>query len=664
MEWKEEPDCFYFVIHEGSRIHIQAVSFSDDNDHKMKDILRRTFHDFLRLPYFDEDALQQALQTLSQEFNKRGYWDFKVERQDYKKLKGTDFELMLTVEKGRQRMVKSVTVEGYEYLMHEGPFEKWLHIKKALPFDPAIIQEQKQWLLNYFKQKGSLYIVVKPEFITDLSHDGAVSGKSHGAKTASPRATSAAPVRRSLSEDCKLEGVGGKLDERRRKTDEHMRVIWHVENGQPVTFGRTVLASTNKIKPAIILREVQYKESEVWNKEKVEQTVKRLRALNMFESISLAPYDVGKSERSKTMLLKVVEDDPFEIRTRFGFQQMSTSFTNIWGTTYRIGGSFLWKNPCAHADQLRLDADLTRFTRNIAFSYEIPWTFNCPLRSIYQIYSDRYDQPLGTRCKERLYKEAHDGLSMMFAHAFTQGQISMTYGFELSKLSLVSEKLANVIQFKPQLVDKIEPYFYANALFFFDTFDNKSDPRKGTYTSIFLRTVIPTSIRNGFFIKVLAEQSFVFPIYRSIIGALRFRAGHIFNAEFTTIMPTERFYLGGATTLRGYETDMAPPLNFFINCKHTRSWVPIGGKSLVNINTEIRFPLYKWISGVLFTDMGALAQKRWADIQAHKWLGATGFGLRCATPIGPIRFDIGWKFAKRIEQDKAYAWFLTLGHAF
>ncbi len=613
VEWKEESERFYFVINEGPRMRVSSVSVKGDTSPATQTLIKRTFTDFLKQPYFDAAALANALDKFGTEHIKQGFWDFKVVKQDFVPLEDMQYELVLTLELGQRRMLTGITIAGYPHLLKEEPFKEWASLQKPRPFDVHLIQEQRQWLLKYFKQRGSLYVAVHPEFVTQK--DGTM-------------------------------------------------LVWHIDHAAKVRFGKTVLASTGKIKSDIILRELQYKEGDPWSKEKIDQTIKRLKALNMFESVSLAPYNVATEEGTKTMILKVVEDDPFEIRTRFGFQQMSTSFTNLSGTTYRVGGSFLWKNPCGIADQLRLDADLTRYTRNAAFSYEIPWTCNYPLRSVYQIYTDRYEQPIGGGSKERLYKEAHDGLSVSVTHAYPQGQVSGTVGFELSKLSGLSERLAPVIQFKPQLIDKREPYFYLESSFLWDSFDNKLDPTKGTFTFLSLRGMFPLRIHKGFFVKALLEQSFVYPLYKSIIGALRFRCGHIFNAEFSTILPTERFYLGGATSLRGYETDMVPPLNSFVTSKHERSWLPIGGKSMVNVNAEVRFPLYRWLSGVVFTDMGVLAQNKFADIQAHKWLGATGFGLRCATPIGPIRFDIGWKWKKRDEKDRRYAWFLTLGHAF
>ncbi|MBA3752525.1 BamA/TamA family outer membrane protein, partial [Candidatus Dependentiae bacterium] len=109
--------------------------------------------------------------------------------------------------------------------------------------------------------------------------------------------------------------------------------------------------------------------------------------------------------------------------------------------------------------------------------------------------------------------------------------------------------------------------------------------------------------------------------------------------------------------------NMVPPLND-VRCDDCVLWVPLGGKTMANINAEVRFPLYDRVSGAVFIDGGILTQNCFADIAANRWFGASGFGLRCATPLGPIRFDIGWKWRKRDIKDTSYAFFLTLGHAF
>ncbi len=85
---------------------------------------------------------------------------------------------------------------------------------------------------------------------------------------------------------------------------------------------------------------------------------------------------------------------------------------------------------------------------------------------------------------------------------------------------------------------------------------------------------------------------------------------------------------------------------------------------MASLNAEVRFSLYDRLGGVVFIDGGILTQNRFADIAANRWFGASGFGIRWGTPLGPIRFDIGWKWRKRDPQDTSYAFFLTMGQAF
>lgn len=667
-----------FIINEGPRLAIYKVTVLGAPP-DTEALLKKTLSDVYAMNMYDEDLIKQATDTLAYELTQLGYWSATVAKQELviKRTKeGYGSALILEIKSGERHMITGIDIKGYPELLSlltQATLPK-MSKEQPLVLSPAHIEAQRKWLLDHFRQQGYLYVTLRYEF-------------------------------KSLS----------------RKRAKGQILVWYVDTkGTPVRFGKTSITGLYRMKPEVVLRELCYKEGDVWDKEKIEQSLKRLRALGMFESITVdqppieQPIDqpvfenstinrasVEQSEteqptteqsaiqRSPTvrlateglaseqsttaksttersaqpLIIKCVEDDPFEIRTRFGVQFVSKSFTDISWTTYKLGGTFIWKNPASIADQLKFDIDYTRFTRNIAASYELAWLGPCPVRTLFSAYSNRFDQPLSISREHRLYKEAHDGLSVTFNHLHPWWQSNIMVGFEINKLSGISEQLAKVIQFEPLLVDKNTPYVYVEPSITIEHCDNKNDPCKGFLTFISFKAMVPPDIRGGAFLRALVEQSFYHPLFFNLVGAIRLRFGHIFNARFSTILPTERFYLGGATTLRGYETNMVPPLND-LECSHKCLWVPVGGKSMVNINAELRFPIFRPISGVLFTDMGVLAQDKFADIAADKWLGATGFGLRCCTPIGPIRFDIGWKWKKRRPQDDPLAWFITFGHAF
>jgi outer membrane translocation and assembly module TamA len=166
--------------------------------------------------------------------------------------------------------------------------------------------------------------------------------------------------------------------------------------------------------------------------------------------------------------------------------------------------------------------------------------------------------------------------------------------------------------------------------------------------------------------RILFEQSVFYPVYRRIIGALRIRLGHVFCSSFDRIMPVDRFFLGGPTTIRGYDLNTVPPIGLVVD-EETNAITEFtiqGGRSMFNLNTELRIPLLKSFDGVVFQDFGILSKERFWHFK-EKWYPTTGFGLRYDTPFGAIiRFDIGWKWNKTLPQETGYAWYLTLGHAF
>lgn len=522
---------------------------------------------------------------------------------------------------GERRVAQTIGVEGYPAVItdfrREKLFASWKDLAAPRAVSPHVIEEQRRWLENYLKQRGCLYASAHETF---------------------------------------------------RKTARGTALIWIIDTKKgPVRFGTTTVVGLQRMKPEIVYRELAYCLGDIWQREKIEQTAKRLKCLGMFESVSIAPDTTamipGVAVTEQPIRITCIEDDPYEIRTRFGLQFVSKSFTRLSWTTYKIGGSFIWKNPAGIADTLSLDADLTRYSRNLAASYELPWIGPLPIRTQMRVYSDRFDEPLFGSSGRRLYKEEHDGASVLFNHSHTYFESTFKMGFEVNKLFGISHELARVIQFEPRLVDRSIPYVYFEPTVTFERLDNKADPCKGIYSLLNIKAMVPPCVPNAWFIRALFEQSLFYPIYGSVIGAFRWRFGHIFNAQFSTILPTERFYLGGASSFRGYETNMVPPLNDLL-CDRNLVWVPVGGKSMGNVNMEIRFPIYRWIRGVVFTDVGVLTQDKFADIAANQWLGASGIGLRVATPVGPVRFDIGWKWKKRDPRDRRYAWFLTFGHAF
>jgi len=106
---------------------------------------------------------------------------------------------------------------------------------------------------------------------------------------------------------------------------------------------------------------------------------------------------------------------------------------------------------------------------------------------------------------------------------------------------------------------------------------------------------------------------------------------------------SERFFAGGATTLRGFGFEEAGPQGVLEprNPNELPTLVPIGGDALVIFNFELRFPLSRRWRLVPFYDLGNVF-RRVSDINFAGMTNSVGLGLRFNTPIGPIGVDYGY----------------------
>lgn len=70
--------------------------------------------------------------------------------------------------------------------------------------------------------------------------------------------------------------------------------------------------------------------------------------------------------------------------------------------------------------------------------------------------------------------------------------------------------------------------------------------------------------------------------------------------------------------------------------------LPLGGLTLWEASIEVRYPLSGALSGVAFVDASDVSPYR-VDFRLNHPHTSVGIGFRYATPVGPVRFDLGYR---------------------
>src|SRR5947209_1089015 len=146
------------------------------------------------------------------------------------------------------------------------------------------------------------------------------------------------------------------------------------------------------------------------------------------------------------------------------------------------------------------------------------------------------------------------------------------------------------------------------------------------------------------------QSSLAFGARTGIVHSLN----HSGPDEPTTLPIDERFFTGGATTVRSFgERDLGP---------HDPKGNPIGGEFYTVFNVEYTFPIFGELQGALFFDAGDLLPTS-EEPGVDDMRFALGGGLRYKLPIGPIRLDYGWNPDRAPGEDFG-AFHFSFGFAF
>lgn len=188
----------------------------------------------------------------------------------------------------------------------------------------------------------------------------------------------------------------------------------------------------------------------------------------------------------------------------------------------------------------------------------------------------------------------------------------------------------------------------------YDNRDSIVDPREGYLGRIDVEPFQSIKLDDDPFVKTELTGKTYFKIHKNSVLALRASTGALFGGTESDIPVSEKYFLGGGRSVRGYKLDSIGDLN-------SKGSV-IGGLSFVELSSELRFRSQGNFGMVYFVDCGYAYQSRLPKFNNLKF--GVGFGLRYYTDFVPFGIDIAFPLNKRDKIDSNVSIYLGIRQSF
>lgn len=430
-----------------------------------------------------------------------------------------------------------------------------------------------------------------------------------------------------------------------QESDTQRKVVvrYHISEGQQARLGHITLEGNLRTKSHIIERELLIQKGEPYAPRLILESQRAIYQTGLFSSVRFETPDIENTEVSNGQSLvqnvKLLVNERASIAVEFGggyadrerlrgFFQIS--HRNLWGSNR----------------QLSLRGEGSNVEERYFLNYKEPWFFDKSIDArITLAYLNLEEVSFNLKTFSGVvgvHKNFSKRLKGSLLYQIEQNEISNVD--ETSKKAPEDIGLFKIATLNPSLV--------------YDSRDDVFNPSSGTLSSITFRNganVLGSEIQ---LLKLIVQSRWYYQLSEKIVFAFSGRSGIAGRfAETTSVPITERFFLGGRNTVRGYEQD-----ELGIVGETLVNGSPTGGNAMLVLNEELRIRLPRSFGMVLFLDHGNVWLNR-RQVNPSDIKSSAGVGLRYNTPIGPFRLDWGYKLNREAQED-AWAVHFTLGHAF
>ncbi len=408
-----------------------------------------------------------------------------------------------------------------------------------------------------------------------------------------------------------------------RTIEKHRaQVLFTIAEGRKKTIGKTVVAGNELTRYGVIKREIAHAEGSPYSFSILARERQKLYKLGLFTDVEIEASDADGDQKDLLVRVKEGNAGTFEFGLGYAEYEHFRSF-------FEIG----YRNLFGLNRQGLFRTELSSLERRFILQYNEPWFLgtSLPLRVLF-LHENKKELTIpGRVIRYQLERNTVNvGVEKKLADSL-KGELY--YEFSLVKTTNVQPDVV----LSREDVGTLAISSVRSSLYF-DTRDNPFEPKQGMLAGITVKIASPVLFSETHFIKVTMFADLFQQLHKRVVLGLSARGGIAYGFGNTTELPiVERYFLGGRSSVRGYEQDMLGPKGSDGN--------PTGGNAFATGNVELRTDMGRNISIVPFIDFGNVWINT-SDFSLTDIKYTAGIGLRYATPVGPLRVDYGYKLKR------------------